>query len=63
MNKAEIKQLLTLSEEVGKNRALNRMANKMFQYQPITIETTNNLYKSIEARDDYVMQLVGELDK
>ncbi|MCV3320788.1 hypothetical protein NVV76_05905 [Pediococcus ethanolidurans] len=63
MNKAEIKQLSTLSEEVGKNKALNRLANGMFPYQPIAIEAKNDLDKSIKARNDYAMQLAGEPDE
>ncbi|MCV3315418.1 hypothetical protein NVV78_05610 [Pediococcus ethanolidurans] len=63
MNKAEIKQLSTLSEEVGKNKALNRLANGMFPYQPIAIKAKNDLDKSIKARNDYAMQLAGEPDE
>ncbi|MCV3315653.1 hypothetical protein NVV78_06820 [Pediococcus ethanolidurans] len=63
MNKAEIKQLSALSEEVGKNKALNLMANEMFPDQPIAIEANNNLYKSIKARNEYIMQLAGDIDE
>lgn len=62
MNKAEIKQLSTSSDKVGKNKALNRMVNRMFPCQSIAIEANNNLYKSIKARNEYIMQLAGDVE-
>jgi len=62
MNKAEIKQLSTLSEEVGKRKILNRLANGMFPYAPISVEAKNDLDKAIKARNEYAMRLAGEPD-
>lgn len=62
MNKSEIKQLSTLSEEVGKRKILNRLANGMFPYQPISVEAKNDLDKAIKAHNEYAMRLAGEPD-
>ena len=60
MNKSEIKQLSTLSEEVGKRKILNRLANGMFPYNSIAIDAKNDLEKAVKARNEYIMQLAGD---
>ena len=60
MNKAEIKQFSSLAEEVGKRKILNRLANGMFPYAPISVEAKNDLDKAIKARNEYAMRLAGD---
>lgn len=60
MNKSEIKHLAELSQAVGERKIFNRLANGMFPYNPIAIDTKNDLEKAVKARNEYMTQLAGD---
>lgn len=60
MNKSEIKHLAELSQAVGERKIFNRLANGMFPYNPIAIDTKNDLEKAVKARNEYMAQLAGD---
>lgn len=60
MNKSEIKHLAELSQSVGEQKILNRLANGMFPYQPIAVDAKNDLEKAVKARNEYMTQLAGD---
>lgn len=60
INEKDFKQIILLAEQVGKQKVLNRMANGMFPYQPITVDAKKSLDDAIDERNHYITKVINK---
>lgn len=60
INEKDFKQIILLAEKVGKQKIFNRMANGMFPYQPIAIDTKKALDDAIDERNHYITKAINK---